>query len=95
MKKTIPSFCLISQHVANSTASDAFYMGHPDGQYEHQMNAVTFTHLQGSVHAKVMVTQDICTLVGEVVYDVGDASEYPTSCQLLVTRAHIHFIKCS
>ncbi|KAK7091297.1 uncharacterized protein [Littorina saxatilis] len=56
----------------NATKSEGFYMGHQEQQYYHPMNAVAFTYTQGSVKAKVMVTQDECALVGEVVYDTSN-----------------------
>ncbi|XP_070208542.1 uncharacterized protein [Littorina saxatilis] len=56
----------------NATKSEGFYMGHKTEQYYRQLDAVAFTYTQGSTKAKVMVTQDTCFPVGEVIYDTGD-----------------------
>ncbi|XP_076437698.1 uncharacterized protein LOC143276917 [Babylonia areolata] len=72
---------------ANATRGEGVYMGHPNGQYIRQMDAVTFTHVQGSLTAKVMVTQDTCTLVGEVVYDTSDPAATRVINRLYVNQS--------
>nr|KAG5692878.1 hypothetical protein BaRGS_002313 [Batillaria attramentaria] len=71
----------------NATKSDNFYMGHPPGQYYRQLQAVAYTYEQGSMKAKVMVTEDTCNLVGEVIYDTGSTAGAKVINRLYVNQS--------